>query len=124
MNVYFDNAATTALDAEVLKEMLNVLQNKHGNPSSIHSYGREAKAMVGLPMNRPKPEINTTSLTCRFWALKSFQRILRIMYLSSSKVCGCGLKPFWVLSGNRDLSSSGADCCHLFIRRHYRSQFV
>src|ERR1700722_19372407 len=46
MNVYFDNAATTALDAEVLKEMLNVLQNKHGNPSSIHSFGREAKAMV------------------------------------------------------------------------------
>lgn len=46
MNVYFDNAATTALDAEVLKEMLNVLENKYGNPSSIHSYGRQAKALV------------------------------------------------------------------------------
>jgi len=46
MNVYFDNAATTAMDAEVVKEMLNVLENKHGNPSSIHSFGREAKAMV------------------------------------------------------------------------------
>jgi cysteine desulfurase len=46
MNVYFDNAATTALDAEVIKEMLNVLENKHGNPSSIHSFGREAKAMI------------------------------------------------------------------------------
>jgi len=46
MNVYFDNAATTPLDDEVLKEMLNVLKNKHGNPSSIHSYGREAKALV------------------------------------------------------------------------------
>ncbi len=46
MNVYFDNAATTAMDAEVVKEMLNVLENKHGNPSSIHSYGREAKAIV------------------------------------------------------------------------------
>ncbi len=46
MNVYFDNAATTALDAEVLKDMLKVLEGKHGNPSSIHSYGREAKAMV------------------------------------------------------------------------------
>jgi cysteine desulfurase len=46
MNVYFDNAATTAVDAEVVKEMLYVLENKHGNPSSIHSYGREAKAMV------------------------------------------------------------------------------
>jgi cysteine desulfurase len=46
MNVYFDNAATTALDAQVIKEMLNVLENKPGNPSSIHSFGREAKAMV------------------------------------------------------------------------------
>jgi cysteine desulfurase len=46
MNVYFDNAATTALDAEVIKEMLNVLEHKHGNPSSIHSYGREAKALI------------------------------------------------------------------------------
>ncbi len=46
MNVYFDNAATTAVDAEVIKEMLNVLQSKHGNPSSIHSFGREAKAIL------------------------------------------------------------------------------
>ena len=46
MNVYFDNAATTQLDAEVLKEMLNVLENKYGNPSSIHSFGRQTKAMV------------------------------------------------------------------------------
>src|ERR1019366_5947273 len=40
------NAATTALDAEVLKEMLKVLEGKHGNPASIHSFGREAKALV------------------------------------------------------------------------------
>lgn len=46
MNVYFDNAATTQLDAEVLKEMLYILENKYGNPSSIHSYGRQAKALV------------------------------------------------------------------------------
>ncbi len=46
MNVYFDNAATTAMDAEVVKEMMHVLEGKHGNPSSIHSYGREAKSMV------------------------------------------------------------------------------
>jgi len=46
MNVYFDNAATTALDTEVVKEMLQVLEHKPGNPSSIHSFGREAKALV------------------------------------------------------------------------------
>lgn len=46
MNVYFDNAATTPIDPEVLKEMTNVLGRTFGNPSSIHSYGREAKALV------------------------------------------------------------------------------
>src|SRR6185312_2345224 len=46
MKVYFDNAATTPLAPEVLKEMLVVLEGKHGNPSSIHAYGREAKSIV------------------------------------------------------------------------------
>jgi cysteine desulfurase len=46
MKVYLDNAATTALDAEVLTEMVNVLSGKFGNPSSIHSYGREAKSLI------------------------------------------------------------------------------
>ncbi len=46
MKVYFDNAATTAIDPEVLKEMVKVLGTNFGNPSSIHSYGREAKALI------------------------------------------------------------------------------
>ncbi|MGP8214075.1 MAG: cysteine desulfurase family protein [Bacteroidia bacterium] len=46
MNVYFDNAATTPIDPEVLKEMVDVLGGKFGNPSSIHSYGREAKSLI------------------------------------------------------------------------------
>lgn len=46
MNVYFDNAATTPIDPEVLKEMVGVLGSKFGNPSSIHSYGREARALI------------------------------------------------------------------------------
>jgi len=46
MKVYFDNAATTALSKDVLNEMLTVFETKHGNPSSIHAFGREAKAIV------------------------------------------------------------------------------
>ena len=44
--IYFDNAATTALDAEVLKVMTEVMANQYGNPSSIHSHGREARTLV------------------------------------------------------------------------------
>src|SRR5215475_2015581 len=46
MKVYFDNAATTPLDKEVLEAMLPVMQKNFGNPSSIHAYGREARAVI------------------------------------------------------------------------------
>ena len=44
--IYFDNAATTALDKEVLDAMLPYLTEKFGNPSSIYSYGRETRLAI------------------------------------------------------------------------------
>jgi len=46
MRVYLDNAATTPLDPEVLKRMYEVMEGTYGNPSSIHAYGREARALI------------------------------------------------------------------------------
>lgn len=46
MRVYLDNAATTALDAEVMEEMCKVMKNNFGNPSSIHAFGRETKVLI------------------------------------------------------------------------------
>ena len=46
MRVYFDNAATTPIDPEVLTEMYRVMENYYGNPSSIHSHGREVRALI------------------------------------------------------------------------------
>jgi cysteine desulfurase len=37
--IYFDNAATTPIDAEVLEAMLPFFKEQFGNPSSIYSYG-------------------------------------------------------------------------------------
>ena len=44
--IYFDNAATTALDAQVLEVMMPYLTEKFGNPSSIYSYGRESRMAI------------------------------------------------------------------------------
>ena len=44
--IYFDNAATTSLDPKVLEAMMPYLTEKFGNPSSIYSYGREARMAV------------------------------------------------------------------------------
>ncbi|MDB5138914.1 MAG: cysteine desulfurase [Mucilaginibacter sp.] len=46
MRVYFDNAATTPLDTEVMKQMYNVMESTYGNPSSIHAHGREARTLI------------------------------------------------------------------------------
>jgi cysteine desulfurase len=44
--IYFDNAATTALDKEVLDAMLPYMTTYFGNPSSIYSYGRETRLAI------------------------------------------------------------------------------
>ncbi len=44
--IYFDNAATTALDPTVLETMMPYLTEKFGNPSSIYSYGRESRMAI------------------------------------------------------------------------------
>ncbi len=44
--IYFDNAATTALDKEVLEAMLPYMTTHFGNPSSIYSYGRESRLAI------------------------------------------------------------------------------
>lgn len=44
--IYFDNAATTALDPKVLDAMMPYLTEKFGNPSSVYSYGRESRLAI------------------------------------------------------------------------------
>lgn len=46
MEVYFDNAATTPMRAEVISAMHEVMQTAYGNPSSTHGFGRAAKALL------------------------------------------------------------------------------
>ena len=44
--IYMDNAATTATRPEVLEAMLPYFTQHYGNPSSIHSVGRDARRAV------------------------------------------------------------------------------
>ena len=45
-DIYFDNAATTKLDEEVLEEMMPYLKENYGNASSIYRLGRESRKAV------------------------------------------------------------------------------
>lgn len=46
MKVYLDNAATTALDKDVLDAMMPYMTEHYGNPSSIHAYGRKTRSAI------------------------------------------------------------------------------
>lgn len=47
-----DHAATTYTDQEVLKEMLPFYSDIFGNPSSIHTYGREVKKHIDIARSK------------------------------------------------------------------------
>lgn len=46
MKVYFDNAATTAIDKDVFEAMKPYMLDHFGNPSSIHSHGRLVRTAI------------------------------------------------------------------------------
>ena len=52
MKVYLDNAATTQIAKEVVKEIEPYLYDYFGNPSSTHSFGRKTKNAIEI--NRKK----------------------------------------------------------------------
>lgn len=68
MKVYFDNAATTPMNLEVVDLMANMMREDYGNPSSIHAQGRlvrtkieEARKKIALLINCAPGEIFFTS---------------------------------------------------------------
>ncbi|MBU1158785.1 MAG: cysteine desulfurase NifS [Candidatus Thermoplasmatota archaeon] len=56
--VYFDHSATSQVLPEVLEAMLPFFRERFGNASSIHSYGREAKASMELARKHVAALIN------------------------------------------------------------------
>ena len=56
--VYLDNAATTQIREEVIREMVEVMSNDFGNPSSTHSFGRNAKNIIELSRKAIAKELN------------------------------------------------------------------
>ncbi|NLC42646.1 MAG: cysteine desulfurase NifS [Clostridiales bacterium] len=77
--IYLDHAATTYTKPEVLEEMLPYFTEKYGNPSSVHSFGRESRKALDLARDRVAKAINCDSSDIYFtgsgtesdnWAIK------------------------------------------------------
>ncbi|SIR48482.1 cysteine desulfurase family protein [Pontibacter lucknowensis] len=60
MRVYLDNAATTPLDKEVFDAMAPFMLEHFGNPSSIHSHGREVRSAIEKARRSVATLLNTS----------------------------------------------------------------
>jgi len=58
MAIYLDHAATTPLRSEVLAAMMPFLTDAFGNPSSAHSFGRQARAALDEAHERVATRLN------------------------------------------------------------------
>jgi cysteine desulfurase len=93
--IYFDNAATTLIRPEVIDEMVRVMQNDFGNPSSSHSFGRSAKSILELSRKTIAKNINATSQEIIFtscgteannWILRSAIQDLKVTRIITSRI--------------------------------------
>ena len=93
--IYLDNAATTPLRKEVIDEMVQVLQNEYGNPSSTHSFGRSAKTIIETARKTIAKHLGCTSQEIIFtanateasnWILRRAVLDLGVQHIITSKI--------------------------------------
>ena len=93
--VYLDNAATTSIRQEVINEMVSILQEEYGNPSSTHSIGRSAKAVIETSRKTIAKHLHCAASEIIFtssateatnWILRSAIKDFGVKRIISSKV--------------------------------------
>lgn len=93
--VYLDNAATTAIRPEVIAEMMKVMTEDFGNPSSTHSFGRHSKNILELSRKSIAKNLGATAQEVVFtsggteannWILRSAIKDLKVERIISSKI--------------------------------------
>ena len=93
--VYLDNASTTQVHPEVVNEMTKILSEDYGNPSSPHSFGRNAKNVLELSRKSIAKQLNASAQEIIFtscgteannWILRSAVKDLHIERIILSKI--------------------------------------
>ncbi len=93
--IYFDNASTTPIRPEVIQEMIAVLHDEVGNPSSSHSIGRSAKGVletsrktIAKLVNASVSEIIFTSgaTEANNWIIQNAVKKLQVQRIITTKV--------------------------------------
>ena len=64
--IYLDNAPSTPISNDVIDVMKNLMESTYGNPSSVHSYGRQAKIIIEDARKKIAQILNTSPGTIFF----------------------------------------------------------
>ncbi|MFB9079873.1 cysteine desulfurase family protein [Flavobacterium procerum] len=93
--VYLDNASTTAIRPEVIQEMTKIMAEDFGNPSSTHSFGRNARTILELSRKSIAKHFNCTAQEILFtsggteadnWILRSAVEDLKVERIITSRI--------------------------------------
>lgn len=93
--IYLDNAATTSVRPEVVEEMVKILTNDFGNPSSTYSIGRHTKALIETARKTIAKQFNVTSSEIIFtscgtegnnWIIRSSVRDLGVKRIITTRM--------------------------------------
>ncbi|MFL0248224.1 cysteine desulfurase family protein [Candidatus Clostridium stratigraminis] len=115
MEVYFDNSATTKPYGEVIKAMVDAMENFYGNPSSAHKLGlkaenkmNECKDIVSKTLNCTRDEIIFTS-----GGSESNNFLIRGFIKEGNEIITTKIEHPSVLTICKDLESSGIKVTYL-----------
>ena len=93
--IYFDNAATTSVRPEVVNEMVKILTNDFGNPSSTYTIGRHTKALIESSRKTIAQQFNVSASEIIFtscgtegnnWIIRSCVRDLGIKRIITTRM--------------------------------------
>jgi cysteine desulfurase len=93
--IYLDNASTTAIRPEVVQEITRLMTEDYGNPSSTHSFGRNAKNILELSRKSIAKQLNVVGSEIFFtssgteannWILRSAVKDLHVKRIITTKI--------------------------------------
>src|SRR5690606_26998096 len=93
--IYLDNAATTSVRPEVVDEMVKILTNDFGNPSSTYAIGRHTKALIEASRKTIAKQFNVSASEIIFtscgtegnnWIIRSAVRDLGVKRIITTRM--------------------------------------